>query len=199
MSLAVDATSENVRSDFGNAPDAGGSVFAVRPVTVMAYSFAGFQFDAGAGLQYDGRRVPLAPTEFRMLGALLAAGGRIVTKDELARRVWSGAPASDNSISRAVCAIRRALRSRGEEQIVETIYGSGFRIAVPVELVAAKWQARPELGPASHRPMVVACLASARELLARGGPADLQYVADELDRALRLLGGEAWISGAVAA
>lgn len=155
----------------------------------MVHSFAGFRFDPATGLERDGRRIPLAPTESRLLATLLAAGGRIVTKDELARRVWSGAAASDNSISRAVCAIRRTLRRYSEEQVVETIYGSGFRIAVPVELAPAPW--RPyAIASYGLKPGAVECLQAARELLKAGRPAEVREAAAEVERALRLLCGE---------
>lgn len=158
----------------------------------MVQSFAGFRFDPGTGLERDGRRIPLAPTERRMLAALLQAGGRVVTKDELAEKVWSGAPASDNSISRAICAIRRTLRRHTAEQIVETIYASGFRIAVPVELAPAPWRAHAPSPSLGLQPVALACLCAARELLKGGRPADVQYAAAEVDRAVRLLTGEEW-------
>ncbi len=165
------------------------SLDAASPGRTMVQSFAGFRFDPGTGLERDGRRIPLAPTESRMLATLLAAGGRVVTKDELSERVWNGAPASDNSISRAICAIRRTLRRYSEEQVVETIYASGFRIAVPVELAPAPWRARA-IASAGAQPVALACLQAARELLKAGRPAEVREAAAEVERALRLLSGE---------
>lgn len=155
----------------------------------MVHAFAGFRFDPGAGLERDGRRIPLAPTECRMLGTLLAAGGCIVTKDELTERVWRGAPTSDNSISRAICAIRRTLRQYCDEQVVETIYATGFRIAVPVSLAPAPWRARA-VAMSGPQPVALACLQAARELLEAGRPAEVREAAAEVERALRLLSGE---------
>jgi DNA-binding winged helix-turn-helix (wHTH) protein len=166
--------------DVGVAPSADGR---------LVHSFSGFRIDPLDGLERDGVRIPLAPTEGRVLAVLVAAGGRIVTKDQLTEQAWSGAAASDNSISRAICAIRRALRLYTDEQVVETVYGVGFRIAVPVELAPAPWRARP--APARTLPSAaLACLTAARELLRRGRPADVPHAAAELDRAVRLLGGE---------
>lgn len=174
-----------------SSSEPGGDLPEAAPIGVaMVHSFAGFRFDPGTGLERDGRRVPLAPTETRLLATLLEAGGRIVTKDELAERVWSGAPASDNSISRAVCAIRRTLRRYSDEQVVETIYGSGFRIAVPIELAPAPWRIYAVPASAGFQPVALACLQAARELLKGGRPAEVRAAAAEVERALRLLSGE---------
>lgn len=162
--------------------------------TAVAYAFAGFTFDPASGLERGGRRIPLAPTEARLLAVLLEAGGRVVTKDELAWRVWRGGAASDNSISRAVCAVRRALRAGSDEMIVETIYSSGFRIAVPLHRAYA-----PLRGPAStvatHHPAAVAYLRAARELLRNGGPTDVEGAAVQLERAVQLLTGTGFVPG----
>jgi DNA-binding winged helix-turn-helix (wHTH) protein len=158
--------------------------------TALVHSFAGFRVDPIDGLERDGVRIPLAPTESRVLAALVAAGGRIVTKDQLTEQAWSGAPASDNSISRAICAIRRALRFYTDEQIVETVYAVGFRIAVPVEFAPAPWRARPAPASRTLPPAALACLHVARDLLRRGRPVDVPHAAAEVDRAVRLLCGE---------
>jgi DNA-binding winged helix-turn-helix (wHTH) protein len=190
------------------------------PLAGVAFAFAGFRFDPETGLSWQERRVPLAPTEHRALASLLAARGRIVGKDELARRVWNGAPTSDNSISRAICAIRRALRTRSAERIVETIYGCGFRIDVPVEIVPVDtagaglgdsnahvgaevtelWDTarvgsreQPEILRGGVYPIAVARLLTARELLRAGRAADVSYAVAEVERVLRLLTGDEWL------
>jgi DNA-binding winged helix-turn-helix (wHTH) protein len=159
-------------------------------VAPMAHVFAGFRFDADIGLERHGARIPLPPTESRMLALLLEAGGRIVRKNELAERVWCGAPASDNSISRAICAIRRTLRRYTDEQVVETVYGVGFRITVPVEFATPPWPAQSVLGVRIPQTAALACLQVARDLLRGGRPADVPHAAAAVDRAVRLLCGD---------
>jgi DNA-binding winged helix-turn-helix (wHTH) protein len=161
--------------------------------TAVAYAFAGFTFDPASGLERGGSRIPLAPTEARLLAALLEAGGRVVTKDELAWRVWRGA-ASDNSISRAVCAVRRALRAGSDEMIVQTIYSSGFRIAVPLHRAYAPLR-RPASAVSTQHPAAVAYLRAARELLRSGGPTDVEGAAVQLERAVQLLTGTGFAPG----
>jgi DNA-binding winged helix-turn-helix (wHTH) protein len=165
---------------------------AERPADVrQAYAFAGFRYDPATGLERDGRRIPLAPTESRLLRVLLDAGGEIVTKEELVRLVWNGTPVSDNSISRAVCAVRRAVRVGTPQQVVETIYGNGFRVAVPVGLVPAPWHRGGGAIPTAHVDVIaIECVRAARDFLRRGRPADLEYAVAELDRAIRRLAGD---------
>jgi DNA-binding winged helix-turn-helix (wHTH) protein len=175
-----------------SAMTAGHGYETVRGAVALAFSFAGFRFDPGTGLERGGRRIPLAPTERRTPATLLRAGGRIVTKDELAERVWGGAPASDNSISRAICAIRRTLRRYSSEQVIETIYASGFRLSVPVDLAPAPWSPHAESAALGLQPVALASLQAARELLKGGRPSDVREAAAEVERALRLLSGRDW-------
>lgn len=48
----------------------------------------------------DGRRVKLSATECKLLTALLRAGGKVVTHQQLLRTVWGGAQAQDASYLR---------------------------------------------------------------------------------------------------
>lgn len=97
-----------------------------------AYEFAGFRFDASVGLSRAGHPIRLAPTPMRVLAALLAAQGRFVPRDAVIRAGWRGRDASDDSVSRCIYMLRRALAHPDGTDVVETAYGRGFRIAVPV-------------------------------------------------------------------
>lgn len=100
--------------------------------TRSAFEFAGFRFEPSIGLSRAGHPVRLAPTPMRVLGALLAAQGRFVPRDAVVRAGWRGRDASDDSVSRCIYMLRRALAHPDGLEIVETAYGRGFRIAVPV-------------------------------------------------------------------
>jgi hypothetical protein len=71
----------------------------------------------------------------RVLAALLEAQGRFVSRDDVVRAGWSGRPASDDSVSRCVDPMRCALGHPDGLGIVETAYGRGFRLAVPVRRI----------------------------------------------------------------
>lgn len=143
-----------------------------------AYSFAGFWFHRDAGLLLDGRHVPLPRCEARVLEALLRAGGRIVTKDEIATLVWNGAPVSDGSIARALCGLRRTMRRHGAEDVIATLWGVGYRIAVPVEIVEA---------PASAHASLEGFVRAAHTLLTSGRTGDVDLATRVLERAVGLL------------
>jgi DNA-binding response OmpR family regulator len=78
----------------------------------------------------DGTRIPLTPTEFRLLAALTAAGGEIVRRRELLRAGWpEGARVSDNTLDQYLTRLRRKLRAAGSELTVGTTRGIGHRLA----------------------------------------------------------------------
>jgi DNA-binding response OmpR family regulator len=68
----------------------------------------------------------LAPKEFAVLEALLAARGKVVSPEELVEQVWDEQldPLS-NTLRMTVMTLRRKL---GEEPLIETVRGSGYRL-----------------------------------------------------------------------
>ena len=73
-----------------------------------------------------GREVELTPKEFAVLEALMAAGGAVVSNDELVTRVWDeNADPFTNSVRMTVLRLRRKL---GDPPIVETVKGAGYRV-----------------------------------------------------------------------
>jgi len=76
----------------------------------------------------DGRAVELTPKEFDLLHALLAAAGRVLSREHLLNRVWGYARA-DEIESRTVDVHIRRLRAKlgAEERRIATIKGVGYR------------------------------------------------------------------------
>jgi two-component system, OmpR family, phosphate regulon response regulator PhoB len=76
----------------------------------------------------SGRTVELTPKEFDLLQALLAAAGRVLTREHLLNRVWGYARA-DEIESRTVDVHVRRLRAKlgREERRIATIKGVGYR------------------------------------------------------------------------
>jgi DNA-binding winged helix-turn-helix (wHTH) protein/Tfp pilus assembly protein PilF len=96
------------------------------------YKFAGFRFDPENGLDYAGRRIHLAPKERHTLAVLLSCKGWVISKNDLIASVWPDEAVSDQSLSRCIYLLRQALRHPDGIEIIETLYGRGFRIAVEV-------------------------------------------------------------------
>jgi len=76
----------------------------------------------------EGRSVELTPKEFDLLHALLAAAGRVLSREHLLNRVWGYARA-DEIESRTVDVHIRRLRAKlgAEERRIATIKGVGYR------------------------------------------------------------------------
>ncbi len=73
-----------------------------------------------------GHPIQLAPKEFAVLEALMAAGGAVLSNDELVGRVWDeNADPFTNSVRMTVLRLRRKL---GDPPLVETVKGAGYRV-----------------------------------------------------------------------
>jgi two-component system, OmpR family, response regulator VanR len=73
-----------------------------------------------------GQPVELTPKEFAVLEALMAAGGAVVSNDELVARVWDeNADPFTNSVRMTVLRLRRKL---GSPSAIETVKGAGYRV-----------------------------------------------------------------------
>jgi DNA-binding response OmpR family regulator len=74
----------------------------------------------------DGRELDLARKEFGVLHALLAAGGDVVTTEELLASVWdANVDPFSNIVRMTVMKLRRKL---GEPRVIDTVSGVGYRM-----------------------------------------------------------------------
>ena len=91
--------------------------------------FGPFQIDPRTWtLARDGQSIDLSPRLVEILGHLAARGGVIVTKDELLERFWPGVNISDNTLTRAVADIRKALGdSAAAPTYLQTLARRGYR------------------------------------------------------------------------
>ncbi len=75
------------------------------------------------------QRIPLTPTEFRILAALFARPGVAVRRRDLARAGWpAGAIVNDNTLDTYIARLRRKLRMLPEPPALETVHGVGYLI-----------------------------------------------------------------------
>jgi DNA-binding winged helix-turn-helix (wHTH) protein/Flp pilus assembly protein TadD len=112
---------------------------AQKPAVTTAgacFEFEGFRFDSERGLSRDGRAERLAQKELRGLELLLSRRGTIVSRDEYIQAAWRGGVVSDDSVARSIYLLRRALARSQGRAIVETVYGCGYRITVPIRVVS---------------------------------------------------------------
>jgi TolB-like protein/Tfp pilus assembly protein PilF len=94
------------------------------------YEFGPFRLEpAERQLLRDGHPVPLTPKAFETLSALVASGGRAISKDDLIAAVWPGTNVGEAALAQNVFAIRKAL---GQNDCIQTVPKFGYRFVVPV-------------------------------------------------------------------
>jgi DNA-binding response OmpR family regulator len=76
-----------------------------------------------------GRRLDLSPKEFAVLECLLAAGGRVVSAEEMLERVRD--EAADPFTTTVKTTIRRLRAKLGDPPVIDTIREGGYRIGEP--------------------------------------------------------------------
>ena len=92
-------------------------------------------------VDFDQRRVVRGAEEIKLtkltfltLRALASAEPRLITKEELARRVWGNRIVTPDTIAQRVKLLRRALNEDPDApQYVEVVHGQGYRWIAPVE------------------------------------------------------------------
>lgn len=76
----------------------------------------------------SGKQVELTRKEFGVLEVLLAAGGQVVSSEELLERVWDeNADPFTTTVRVTVMTLRRKL---GEPGVIETVVGAGYRVPI---------------------------------------------------------------------
>jgi two-component system response regulator MprA len=82
---------------------------------------------AGHSVAHGDARVPLTPTEFRLLAALCAQPGAVVRRATLVAAGWpDGAIVHDNTLDSFLARIRRKLREVGSPSAIQTARGVGY-------------------------------------------------------------------------
>ena len=81
----------------------------------------------------DGKEVLLGPTEFRLLRFLLARPERVHTRTQLLDQVWGDhVYIEERTVDVHIRRLRLALEPFGQDGLIETVRGSGYRLSVPI-------------------------------------------------------------------
>ncbi len=114
--------------------------------------FAAFELDlATRELKKHGVKLRLAEQPFRILAALLARPGELVSRAELQEELWPGEAAGDfeQGLNRAVSKLRDTLNDRAASaRLIETLPGRGYRFVGTIEAPAEAPSSEP---PATAR------------------------------------------------
>jgi TolB-like protein len=114
----------------------------------MIYRFGAFDLDLDRfELRKGGATVPVEPQVFALLSLLVTHRDRMVPKQEIHDRIWSGRIVSDAALSSRIRSVRRAVDDDGTAQrVIRTVRSAGFRFLAPVTEVTAE-SAPPASGP----------------------------------------------------
>lgn len=95
----------------------------------MKFVFAPFSFDTVSGeLRHGAGRIPLLGTASELLRVLIEERHRVVSKDELLRRVWRGAAVEEGNLSTYIAKLRTALDDDPQApRFIRTHHGHGYR------------------------------------------------------------------------
>lgn len=120
----------------------------------IIYHFEPFELDtARFELRRDGVPVPIEPQVLSLLALLVANRQRMVSKEEIIERIWTGRVVSDAALSSRVKSARQALGDDGKSQrLIRTVFGRGFRFVgdVTVENDADRQDRSPMSGGAAR-------------------------------------------------
>lgn len=99
------------------------------------FEFGAFRLDVGERrLLRDGRPIPLTTKVFDTLRVLLDRPGRLLTKDELMRRIWPDSVVEENNLNHNISVLRRALGEQATGQrYIETVPRVGYRFVADVK------------------------------------------------------------------
>src|ERR1700752_1501062 len=88
-------------------------------------------------LRYHDERMPLEPQVFEVLAYLVQHADRVIAKHELFEQLWPQRYVSDKALVRCIQKARQALNDRARKpQLIQTLYGRGYRFAGAVRTYA---------------------------------------------------------------
>ncbi len=74
------------------------------------------------------REILLTPREFTLLEALAQNAGAVLSKEEIALKVWEDEFTSSNTVEVHVKNLRRKLDDEGESKLIHTLHGMGYSL-----------------------------------------------------------------------
>jgi eukaryotic-like serine/threonine-protein kinase len=100
----------------------------------VLYEFGKFRCDPRERLLLcEGKPVSLSPKSFEILIALVQNNGRLLTKDELMKKVWPDSFVEEANLTVNVSALRKVLgEPSGGQQYIETVSKLGYRFVALV-------------------------------------------------------------------
>src|SRR5262249_19050407 len=92
-------------------------------------------------LTADGKPVTLGGRAFDTLLALIYAGGSVIDKELLMRRVWPDRIVEENNLQAQISALRKAFGA--DRDLIRTVPGRGYQFAGEIRPVAGRLPSAP--------------------------------------------------------
>ncbi len=103
---------------------------------VQSFQFSAFTLDLGRmSLRGPQGAVELRPKSFDVLRYLVEHAGQVASKDDVMASVWADVVVTEDSLTRCISEIRRALGDDAQT-LVKTVPKRGYRLDVPVTVVS---------------------------------------------------------------
>jgi DNA-binding response OmpR family regulator len=100
-------------------------------VTQPVLHCADVRFDlVTLAVERAGRPVKLPPKCLQLLRILMQAPNRVFVRAELEADVWGEQSLDSDTLRTHVYTLRRALTAHGEDDVIETVHGLGYRFVV---------------------------------------------------------------------
>jgi DNA-binding response OmpR family regulator len=77
-----------------------------------------------------GRMIKLPPKSLHLLRILMQSPNRVFSRTELETEVWGERLPDSDTLRAHFYTLRRALTANGEDDLIETVYGLGYRLVV---------------------------------------------------------------------
>ena len=112
---------------------------------MTVYAFGPFELDISQRwLRRGAARVAVSGKTFDILRLLVEAGGRLVERETFAARLWPGGTVENRNLTVHISILRKLLNyAASPANYIETVAKAGYRLAVPVRLLAADGVSRP--------------------------------------------------------
>lgn len=112
-------------------------------LAAATFAFADAELDElRRELRVGGHLVALEIKPFELLRVLVRRPGETLSKDELIEAVWPGRVVTEGVLTKCVAKLRAALGD-GEQELIRTVHGYGYRLAASVVVRAAAAAATP--------------------------------------------------------
>jgi TolB-like protein/DNA-binding winged helix-turn-helix (wHTH) protein/Tfp pilus assembly protein PilF len=151
------------------------SPFSIQSSAV--YHFGVFQADPRSGeLRKKGLRVSLQDKPFQLLVVLLQAEGRVVTREDIRRKLWSEGTfvEFDDNLNAAVKKLRAALNDSAEHpRFLETVPRVGYRFVAPLTTTPADIAGRIDPGASPAEESATSSTSSLKQSMRDGASVNL--------------------------